>query len=293
MVDPLADIRTKLMTPLKTEVQGQTPAWRVDPTYDNALRSIQTGIAGLSSNVDLQEGRAKTDLQKNQQNLLKSRDDTLTMLQEKLANQGILRSSINLEEQGNIQGKYAEGKTGLETGYTRSMEDLARETLGKFQGYNEQLAQSQVDRATRQTEVEKAAALAQAQADSDKKLADETRTQLEGIKADLLKQLTPQPTPTGQLTLPPPVPAPKPLSAPKAPSIQPPAAPKANPDEIKKAQGILRLAGFDPGPEDGLSGPKTIAALNKYRTSHGLPPTGTITPDDVAALVQWLNESQT
>lgn len=282
------------MTPLPTQVQGQTPAWRVDPTYDNALRSIQTGIAGLNSNVDLQEGRARTDLQKNQQELLKSRDNTLTMLQEKLANQGIARSSINIEEQGNIQTKYGEGKTGLETGFTRSMEDLARDTLSKYQGFNDQLSQAQIDRATRQTEFEKAQAQAEAQAKADKDLADQTRTQLEGIKAELLKSLTPQPSPTGQLTLPPPPPPPKPPAAPKisAPArIQPPAAPRANPDQIKQAQGILRLAGFDPGPEDGLLGPKTMTALNKYRTSHGLPPTGTMTPDDVAALVAWLNDS--
>ncbi len=281
MVDPLAEVRNKLMTPLKTEVQGQTPAWRVDPTYDNTLRSIQTGIANLTSNADLQEGRARTDLQKNQQELGKSRDTTLQMLQEKLANQGTLRSSINMDETGNIQTKYQEGKTGLETGFTRSMEDLARETLGKYQGYNDQLAQAQIDRAGRQETFEKEQALAEAQAKSIANQANEFRTQLDEIRAQLTKQLTPQPTPTGQMSLPPPPPKPKP----PAPINMTPAAPilpspqqqvqKLNIDP-KVLQTLLRDKGFDPGKIDGIVGKSTQLALARYKQSIGLPATADI-----------------
>jgi peptidoglycan hydrolase-like protein with peptidoglycan-binding domain len=38
--------------------------------------------------------------------------------------------------------------------------------------------------------------------------------------------------------------------------------------EIRRAQERLRAAGFDPGPIDGILGPKTSSALEKYRSSH-------------------------
>ena len=272
--DPLAEIRNKLMTPLPTAPQN--PAWRVDPTYDNTLRSIQQGIAGLSSNVNLQEDRARTDLQKNQQSLLKSRDDTLQQVREALANRGIGRSSIHTEEQGNVQTKYQEGKTGLETGFTRSMEDLARETLGKYQGYNDQLAQAQVERAGRQADFEKQQAMEEAQAKADKDQADNIRSQLESMKADLLKQLTPQPTPTGQMKLPPPPPPPKPPAPPKP--LMPPPPPAVSPEmnnkeSIKEMQFYLNAAGF-PLTEDGYWGPKTKAAVIAFQQKVGMPVNG-------------------
>lgn len=287
VVDPLQEIRNKLITPLPTSPQN--PAWRVDPTYDNTLRSIQQGIAGLSSNVDLQEGRARTDLQKNQQELLKSRDQTLQQVRDALANKGIGRSSIHTEEQGNVQTKYQEGKTGLETGFTRSMEDLARDTLSKFQGYNDQLAGAQVDRANRQAEFEKQQAMEQAQAQADKQQADDIRNQLETMKADILKQLTPQPAPTGQMSLPPPPPPPKPPAPPRP--IQPPAPPAIAPalnnrDTIKEMQFYLNAAGF-PLTEDGMWGPKTKAALIAFQQKVGITPNGILDENVAKELMNY------
>ena len=45
---------------------------------------------------------------------------------------------------------------------------------------------------------------------------------------------------------------------------------------FKKAQERLILAGFDPGPIDGVLGPKTQAALREYQAAHGLQTTGTL-----------------
>ena len=43
-----------------------------------------------------------------------------------------------------------------------------------------------------------------------------------------------------------------------------------NKQEIRLAQERLKAAGFDPGPIDGILGPKTKSALEKYRSSNKL-----------------------
>jgi hypothetical protein len=44
--------------------------------------------------------------------------------------------------------------------------------------------------------------------------------------------------------------------------------------QVRRAQTLLRDAGFDPGPIDGVLGPATKAALQRYQTVQGLPVTG-------------------
>jgi peptidoglycan hydrolase-like protein with peptidoglycan-binding domain len=43
---------------------------------------------------------------------------------------------------------------------------------------------------------------------------------------------------------------------------------------VREAQRALRDLGYDPGPIDGLFGPKTRTALVKYQTRERLPVTG-------------------
>lgn len=38
--------------------------------------------------------------------------------------------------------------------------------------------------------------------------------------------------------------------------------------EIQRLQSALQMRGFRPGPIDGVAGPRTLAALNAYRTSN-------------------------
>jgi peptidoglycan hydrolase-like protein with peptidoglycan-binding domain len=40
-------------------------------------------------------------------------------------------------------------------------------------------------------------------------------------------------------------------------------------EEIRLLQLKLKAAGFDPGPADGMLGPKTNSALEQYRMLHG------------------------
>lgn len=46
--------------------------------------------------------------------------------------------------------------------------------------------------------------------------------------------------------------------------------------QIRQAQERLKAAGFDPGPIDGLLGPRTKTALRQYQAAQGLPTTGVL-----------------
>jgi peptidoglycan hydrolase-like protein with peptidoglycan-binding domain len=48
----------------------------------------------------------------------------------------------------------------------------------------------------------------------------------------------------------------------------------ARPPFVLEAQRALRDLGYDPGPIDGIFGPRTRAALEKYQTTERLPVTG-------------------
>ena len=49
-------------------------------------------------------------------------------------------------------------------------------------------------------------------------------------------------------------------------------------EDVKAAQRALKEQGFDPGPVDGLIGPRTREALKSFQTSNGLETTGTLNP---------------
>lgn len=46
--------------------------------------------------------------------------------------------------------------------------------------------------------------------------------------------------------------------------------------EVSQAQARLKTAGFNPGPIDGLLGPRTLAALRQYQATRTLPVTGVL-----------------
>jgi peptidoglycan hydrolase-like protein with peptidoglycan-binding domain len=57
-------------------------------------------------------------------------------------------------------------------------------------------------------------------------------------------------------------------------------------DEIQLVQVRIKEAGFDPGPIDGIIGPKTRTAIERYRISRGLKTPATLT-SGVAGLLEY------
>jgi len=55
-------------------------------------------------------------------------------------------------------------------------------------------------------------------------------------------------------------------------------------DEVKKAQEALRDKGYDPGPIDGVVGPRTRAALRSYQQAENLAVTDRLDPETAAKL---------
>jgi len=55
-------------------------------------------------------------------------------------------------------------------------------------------------------------------------------------------------------------------------------------DDVKRAQEALREKGYDPGPIDGVLGPRTRAALRSYQQAENLAVTGRLDPQTAAKL---------
>lgn len=55
-------------------------------------------------------------------------------------------------------------------------------------------------------------------------------------------------------------------------------------DKVKEVQAALKNKGMDPGPEDGMMGPKTQAALREFQKSNNLQVTGRIDEKTASAL---------
>jgi hypothetical protein len=90
-------------------------------------------------------------------------------------------------------------------------------------------------------------------------------------------------------------PAPKPAAVPApapAPAPQIVAAQPVIPDltrnltrgEMREAQTLLKAAGYDPGPADGLIGPKTRTAIASFGEAHGVE----LTPEPQLKLLEAL-----
>src|SRR6185503_3365693 len=55
-------------------------------------------------------------------------------------------------------------------------------------------------------------------------------------------------------------------------------------DKVKAVQAALKNKGMDPGPEDGVLGPKTQQALREFQKSNNLSATGRLDDKTVSAL---------
>jgi peptidoglycan hydrolase-like protein with peptidoglycan-binding domain len=55
--------------------------------------------------------------------------------------------------------------------------------------------------------------------------------------------------------------------------------------DVRAAQQALHDKGFDPGPIDGVAGPRTSAAVKDYQTKENLAVTGTLDADTRAKLM--------
>jgi peptidoglycan hydrolase-like protein with peptidoglycan-binding domain len=69
--------------------------------------------------------------------------------------------------------------------------------------------------------------------------------------------------------------APQPDAATPPPPAPAPGRP-LNPQQVVQLQTQLRALGFNPGPIDGMVGPRTMTAAKEFQAFYGLPATGAI-----------------
>lgn len=62
------------------------------------------------------------------------------------------------------------------------------------------------------------------------------------------------------------------------------AVPNLGRDVVRKIQATLQAKGFDPGPIDGVIGPRTRAAVRKYQDHFGIKASGEIDNQTLFAL---------
>jgi hypothetical protein len=74
------------------------------------------------------------------------------------------------------------------------------------------------------------------------------------------------------------------LSRGKAVPVEPEPSDITDKNIVAGAQEGLRQLGFDPGPVDGIEGPKTRAAVRAFEKARGLPETGRISPELIQEL---------
>jgi hydrogenase-4 component B len=58
----------------------------------------------------------------------------------------------------------------------------------------------------------------------------------------------------------------------------------SSPDR-RQVQAALRRLGYDPGPEDGIFGPLTRAAIRRFQQDVGDKPTGSLTGEQASRLI--------
>ncbi len=65
------------------------------------------------------------------------------------------------------------------------------------------------------------------------------------------------------------------------------AVPNLDQEAIKKVQDALKSKGFDPGPIDGVVGPRTREAVRRFQDSYGIKADGQIDNQTLYALGQY------
>lgn len=257
-------------------------AWANDPIYNNAVNTINSNLARLTSNKDLAGQRVNADYDTAVDTTKKTSDTNMSSLQNRLANQGIGYSGVNVSEQSKLLDTLQTQLGTLTQGKTRSLEDIARDYADQQAGYQNQLGAAEADRAGRETTRQTTEAADAAQAAAANTTANENRQWMNGITQTLTGLTQPKATPTGAMALPPP---PAQIVQQALAQLPPPAAKTPQQQaadsgvDPKLLQSTLSAVGFDPGPVDGIIGIKTQRALAQLKQKLGLPATADMTPD--------------
>jgi hypothetical protein len=96
-----------------------------DYSFDSSLRGLQDQQGSFLQNLGVQQQRAAENFDIYKQALDRSRDQNISSLSERLANNGTYRSSITGEQTGNILQNYGTQLENANLGYNRQQQDFS------------------------------------------------------------------------------------------------------------------------------------------------------------------------
>ena len=150
-----------------------------DAEYEAQMDTLRAALAQLTSGSQLESNRINQDTLLSRTRLDKQRGDVLKGLEQRMADQGILRSGINIAEQGRVGGMYQEDIQDLARNQQRSLEDITRNTTGQRNAILGNQRTASAERIRRYTEsklqADEAAARAKANAALIRKLGTKNR----------------------------------------------------------------------------------------------------------------------
>lgn len=205
-VQPLQSKKVSIpaATPKPQAQQSQFGGWAHDPAYDEAVQNFQRQLAQLQSNNDLAGMQDQTALQGAERQAEQARKQRLAELEARMADQGIIRSGINVGEQAEVEQEHQSGLQGLNEQYRALQDARSRDYATTRQGIQTQIASLNMDRARRQSEYEKESAMADAEAQAyareEAELArknDYLETQVQEAVNKRIQAAQPKKSPTG------------------------------------------------------------------------------------------------
>lgn len=259
-----------------------------DTAYNDAVRNIQTGIAGLQSSTATATTRNQEDYSSILNQLGKQNQENVKNIDASAANRGLGYSGLKVDAQGKSQEKYQTAIGDASSTKARADADINTSATNAVAGYNDSLSGAEENKGERdavrgELEAQKAAESARVKAE-----ADAQRIFMDDLKAQILQLSQPKASPTGQFQ-PPPANAPDHIVQAvqgvlenkqdiPANQVMPKTVTLSGPVNMQPSelQTLLKQAGFDPGPIDGRLGPKTAAALAQWKQANGLPFNGEV-----------------
>ncbi len=109
------------------QAASRTRSEPFDSQYESEFNSLQSQLAQLTADTGIATNRTNQDFLINKNRLTDQRGDILKSLEQKFADNGILRSGINIAKQAKVGQDYTQDVGDLTQGLARRTEDINRD----------------------------------------------------------------------------------------------------------------------------------------------------------------------
>lgn len=169
-----------------------------DEAINRQERDLNMGVQRGESDLMLANQRDESEYGRNVAELGQQHTRALTGHDEQMADQGIVRSGMNLTGRGRIGENFAKNSEALARRLSGSKEDRARQLQQMKADQQMKLGDLNVDRARIKTDREQQKAVDDAERSAEQVAAQAEQTRIQQEEAARLAALQPQYTPTGQ-----------------------------------------------------------------------------------------------